>query len=63
VEDRPRFANRRSGEFIEYDRRTSREVDFERGGGRREIGWDRPRSSRSSVGLPAGYVREVRPRY
>jgi hypothetical protein len=56
VQERPR----RSREYIEYDSR--REIDYAR---RRELDYypaSRPRSSAGSVGLPNGYVREVRPR-
>jgi hypothetical protein len=59
VDERPR----RSREYIEYDRReydSRREVDYVP---RRELEYPRPRSSRGSVGLPAGYMREVRPRH
>ncbi|KIW05602.1 uncharacterized protein PV09_03473 [Verruconis gallopava] len=54
VQERPR----RSTQYIEYDRR---EVEYVP---RRELEYypARPRSSTSSVSLPRGYVKEVRPR-
>jgi len=56
IEERPR----RSREVIEYDRR---EIEYASAPHRRELEYypTRPRSSAGSVGLPRGFVREIRP--